>query len=99
MADVFHVKWYKKFKYVYLPEIMPSFTAACSVGLGFCWKSGIAAEIIGIPSGSIGEKMYKAKLFLNTKELLAWTVVVISISIIFEKVFIKLIKLLEERWS
>ena len=92
MADLFSVKWYKKFKYVYIPEIMPFFVSACSVGLGLCWKAGIAAEIIGIPLGSIGEKMYEAKLFLNTSELFAWTVTIIIISISFEKLFIKLIK-------
>ena len=99
MSKIFSVKWYKKFKYVYLPEIMPFFVAACSVGLGFCWKSGIAAEIIGIPAGSIGEKMYEAKLFLNTSELFAWTVTIIIISIVFEKTFMYLIKLVEEKWK
>lgn len=49
MSKIFSVKWYKKFKYIYIPEIMPFFISSCSVGLGFCWKSGIAAEIIGIP--------------------------------------------------
>lgn len=98
MAQIFSVKWYKKFKYIYLPATMPIFVSVCSVGLGFCWKSGIAAEVIGKPTGSIGEKIYRAKLFLNTGELFAWTIVIIIISMIFEKTFMKLIKILEERW-
>ena len=92
MAQIFSVKWYKKFKYIYIPEIMPFFISACSVGIGFCLKSGIAAEVIGIPTGSIGEKMYIAKLWLNTNELFAWTLVIIIISIMFEKLFVRLIE-------
>ena len=67
---------------------MPYFRAACGVSLGMCWKAGIAAEIIGIPKGSIGEHLYNAKVYLNTPELFAWTVVIIFVSILFEKLFL-----------
>jgi len=99
MSKVFSIKWYKRLIYIYIPEILPFFISATSVALGFSWKSGIAAEIIGIPSGSIGEKLYTAKLFLNTKEIFAWTVVIIIISVIFEKIFMRLVKLLEAKWK
>lgn len=74
---------------------MPFFISACSVSLGLCWKSGIAAEVIGLPKGSIGEKLYQAKIFLNTGELFAWTLVIIIVSIVFEKLFIYLLKKLQ----
>ncbi|MEG0306978.1 MAG: ABC transporter permease subunit [Clostridium sp.] len=92
MAQVFKVGVLKKIRYIYIPEIMPFFISACSVSLGLCWKSGIAAEVIGLPKGSIGEKLYQAKIFLNTGELFAWTLVIIIVSIAFEKVFIYLLK-------
>ena len=47
----------------------------------------MAAEVIGIPSGSIGEKLYKAKVYLETPDLFAWTIVIILISLTFEKIF------------
>ena len=53
--------------------------------MGFCWKSGVAAEVIGVPDHSIGEKLYMAKIYLSTDELLAWTLVVILLSALFEK--------------
>ena len=56
-------------------------------GLGLCWKAGIAAEVIGIPAGSIGEKLYKAKVYLETPDLFAWTIVIIAVSVGFEKIF------------
>ena len=88
MAKVFDMSFMKKFRYIYISQIMPYFRAACGVSLGMCWKAGIAAEIIGIPKGSIGEHLYNAKVYLNTPELFAWTVVIIFVSILFEKLFL-----------
>lgn len=85
MARVFRLGPVKKAVAIYIPSVKPFFLTAITVGLGFCWKAGIAAEVIGTPAGSIGEKLYEAKLYLMTKELLAWTVVIILISIVFEK--------------
>lgn len=92
MAQIFHMRGLKRLRYIYLPAVMPYFVSACSVGLGFCWKSGIAAEVIGLPNNSIGEQLYEAKLYLMTKEMFAWTVVIIGISVIFEKLILVLIK-------
>lgn len=88
MASVFHMSRLRKLRYLYLPAVMPYFVTACSVGLGFCWKSGIAAEVIGLPNNSIGEQLYEAKLYLMTKEMFAWTVVIIGISVLFEKLIL-----------
>ena len=85
MASVFRISVGKRIRYIYIPAVMPYLVSACSVGLGFCFKSGIAAEIIGLPSGSIGERMYEAKLYLLTEELFAWTAVIVFVSVVFEK--------------
>ena len=92
MAKVFHMSLSKRILYIYLPSVIPFFVSACSVSLGLCWKSGIAAEVIGIPDGSIGELLYNAKIYLQTAELLAWTVIIVVISVLFEKLFMALLK-------
>ena len=46
---------------------------------------------IGVPSGSIGEKLYNAKIYLNTPDLFAWTIVIIVISFVFEKCFLGIV--------
>ena len=56
--------------------------------LGICWKSGVAAEVIGLPNGSIGDALYRAKITLSTGELFAWTFVIILLSAGFEKLFL-----------
>ncbi|MHC1770761.1 MAG: ABC transporter permease [Flexilinea sp.] len=88
MADVFKIPLVSKIIFIYVHEVMPYFVAGCTVSLGLCWKSGVAAEVIGIPSGSIGERLYQAKIYLNSGELFAWTLVIILISMIFEKFFL-----------
>lgn len=93
MAWVFRVSGIRKIRYIYLSQVLPFFRSGCSVALGLCWKSGVAAEVIGIPEGSIGEKLYQAKVYLDTPDLFAWTVVIIVISLLFEKVFLGLVDL------
>ncbi len=95
MAKVYRLGAMKKLIAIYIPSVAPYFLTAVSVGMGFGWKSGIAAEVIGIPTGSIGRMLYEAKLYVMTKELLAWTVVIILISVLFEKSVLVLLKLFQ----
>ena len=92
MARVFRVPPHRRVRYVYLPAVLPPFTAACEVGLGLCWKSGVAAEVIGITTGSIGEQLYNAKVYFDTAGLFAWTLVIVLLSLAFEKVFLHLLQ-------
>lgn len=92
MATVFRLSRGKRIRYIYMPAVMPYFVSACSIGLGFCWKSGIAAEVIGLPDRSIGEQLYEAKLYLMTPELFAWTAVIVVVSVVVEKLVMRLIR-------
>ena len=74
-----------------LRAVLPAFRQGCSVALGICWKSGVAAEVIGLPNGSIGDALYRAKITLSTGELFAWTFVIILLSAGFEKLFLLLL--------
>lgn len=97
MAEVFHLSFKKRFIYIWLPAMRPYLCSACSIALGMAWKSGVAAEVIGIPSGSIGEKLYEAKAYLNTVDLFAWTVIIVAVSILFEKLCMALLRLFYDR--
>ncbi len=91
MAAVFRLSTVKKIKYIYIPQVLPYFTAACTTSLGLCWKSGIAAEVIGMPAGSMGNRLYETKLYMDTPEMFAWTVVIVLISYLVEKGFLWLL--------
>ena len=89
MTKVFHLPLGRRLRAVWLPAVLPAFRQGCSVALG--WKSGVAAEVIGLPNGSIGDALYRAKITLSTGELFAWTFVIILLSAGFEKLFLLLL--------
>lgn len=91
MARVFRVPLGRRLRDIYLPQALPWFRSACSLGLGLCWKSGVAAEVIGLPGGSVGERLYTAKVYLETPELFAWTVTIVAVSAVFEKLILGLL--------
>ena len=82
----------RRLRAVWLPAVLPAFRQGCSVALGICWKSGAAASRpTGLPDGSIGDALYRAKITLSTGELFAWTFVIILLSAVFEKLFLALL--------
>lgn len=97
MSKVFKIPVGRRFVGVYLSQLLPYFRSASRLAIGLCWKSGAAAEVIGIPHGSIGEKLFEAKVYLETADLFAWTLTVILFSWLCEKVFVALIGLLQKR--
>lgn len=92
MAHVFHVPMYRQILYIYRTSLYPYLNSAMKAALGMGFKSGIAAEVIGVPDGSIGAGLYTAKIYLDTAELFAWTLTIIVISVLFEKMFLFLLK-------
>lgn len=92
MANIFKMPFGRKILYVWIPRIKPFLLSASSVAIGLSWKAGIAAELIGIPSSSLGEMLYYSKIYFNTLDLFAWTLIIVTLSISFEKLFIALLK-------
>lgn len=97
MADIFQIPVGKRFVGIYLSQLLPYFRSASRLSMGLCWKSGVAAEVIGIPDGSIGEKLYMSKVYLETADLFAWTLVIIILSFLCEKIFGLLVDILVHR--
>ena len=88
MALFFRMPLWKQVRYIYIPAVLPYLISGCRTALGMSWKSGVAAEVIGIPEGSIGEQLYYSKLYLDTAGLFAWTFVIIIVSAVFERIFL-----------
>lgn len=99
MARNFCLSPVRRFLYVRLPQIRPYFLSGCSVALGLCWKSGIAAELIGQPVGSVGNRLYLSKIYLETADLFCWTLLVVLISFLFEKAVVRGLCALFDRWE
>ena len=90
-ARVFRFSPWRTLRRVYVPSVMPHFLSACRTSLGLAWKSGIAAEVLTVLAVSIGKMLYESKLYLETTDLFAWTAVVVTCSLIIEKVLMSAI--------
>ena len=94
MARVFRVPPLRRALRVALPQLLPAFLNGCELALGLCWKAGAAAEVIGMPKGSIGERLQQAKVYLDTPDLFAWTLVIVAVSWAFGRVTLHLFEAL-----
>ncbi len=88
MLGVFGVSPVRRMGMLSWPSMLPFLLATSKVVVGMGWKSGVAAEIIGIPLGSIGERLYLSKITLETAELFSWTLVIVLVSTLCERVFV-----------
>ena len=85
MAQIFRFTKAQKLKKIYLPAVAPYLTAGVKTSVGLAWKAGVASEVLCFARYSIGNKLYQAKVYLETSEMFAWTVTVIILSMIIEK--------------
>lgn len=97
VADVFGFTLGKRMKYCLIPSVLPYFSAACRSALGLAWKAGVAAEVICTPKYSIGLNLNNAKVYLESEELYAWTIVVVVMSVLIEKGIIFLLDMLVKK--
>ncbi|MBR4578286.1 MAG: ABC transporter permease subunit [Oscillospiraceae bacterium] len=82
---------------VVIPSVLPSFLAACRTAVGLAWKAGIAAEVLTVPRLSIGRHLYESKLYLETVDLFAWTLLVIVLSLLLEGLLNRVFRRWERR--
>lgn len=80
MAHVYRLPLITRLRYIWLPGIFPSFCESCIAAMGMCWKSGVSAEVIGLPDHSVGDALYRAKITISTPEVFAWTLVIVLLS-------------------
>ncbi len=91
MAALFKVPFGRRLRMIHLPHLAPYLLSACGVAAGMTWKAGVAAEVIGMVPGSVGEKLYNAKIYFENADLLAWTLIIILLSAAMEKAFVFLL--------
>ena len=89
-ARVHRVGRLRTLLYVALPGVFPYLFSAMSTSLGLAWKAGIAAEVLSTPKNTIGTQLYNAKIYIETADLFAWTLVVILLSLGVETLLVRL---------
>ncbi|MBO7252798.1 MAG: ABC transporter permease subunit [Oscillospiraceae bacterium] len=92
MGKVFRLPVLTRLRRIWIPSVMPFFRSACSSALGLGWKAGIAAEVLTVPKASIGRMISESKLYLLTEELFAWTLAVVLLSLLLQKLMLAILK-------
>lgn len=90
MARVYRMPFKNRMRYIYLPGIEPYFISALTLAIGTAFKAGVAAEIIGTPDYSMGERIYMSKIYLDTAGVLSWMITIIVVAYLCEKLFVKM---------
>ena len=84
VCAIYRIKGLKRLRILVIPTLIKYLIPGIITSAGLAWKSGIAAEIIAYTSNSIGKEIYLAKAYLESGKMLAWTMIVIIFSLIFE---------------
>lgn len=92
-AECYRFGRWKRFRHVLVPSSVPGFLTACHACVGLCLKATVAAEVIGLPENAVGTELYYSKTYLETDTLLAWTLALVIMSLLAER----LLKALLER--
>ena len=80
LAEVYRMGFFPRLRGIYLPGLRPQLLGALELAVGMAWKSGVAAEVIGQPVGSLGNSLYRAKIYLETDKVLAVSAVTAILS-------------------
>ena len=97
MARVYRLPLTVRLRYIWLPGIFPSFSESCIAAMGMCWKSGVSAEVIGLPDHSVGDALYRAKITLSTPDVFAWTLVIVLLSALLSALAARLLRAAKAR--
>ncbi len=84
MADIYGIRGIRRFRFITLALIKPYLLSSLEISFGMSFKSGVAAEVIGQPLKTVGNGMYRGKIYLATDEVLAWTLVIILTAFMLE---------------
>ena len=88
VCKIYNIHGLARFKTLYIPTLKPYIHATLMSSMGMAWKAAVAAEVLTTPRNSIGKELYGAKVYLDSVDLFAWTIVVIVLSYLIES-FIK----------
>jgi NitT/TauT family transport system permease protein len=99
MVTTYRVCNRQRFTKLYLPSLAPFLAAGISAGLGITWKVLIAAEVLAYPTWGIGAQMDTARVYLQTDKVFAWTLVVVSLGLVFDYLLDFLLKKPFQAWK
>lgn len=85
VSEVFELSFKKKFKVLIFPTLINYLIPAIITSIGLAWKAEVAAEIM--TNSNMGRLIYDFKtVSYDTASIFAWTVIIVALSLLFEKI-------------
>lgn len=85
MARQFKIGCWNRLTQVTYPQLKPFLYSGLASASGFGWRAVIMGEVLAQCSPGIGGEMKQAQIFIAVPELIAWTVIAILISYLFDR--------------
>ena len=96
MASQFRISRKNKLIHIYYPQLKPFLFSGLVSAIGFGWRAIIMGEVLSQCAFGIGGEMKRAQLFISVPELIAWTIIAILISFLFDR---GINRLLHIKWN
>ena len=85
VTNVFELTKFQRLKVLVVPSVLSYLLPAIVTSVGLAWKAEVAAEIMS--NSNMGRLIYDFKtVSYDTASIFAWTVIIVTLSIVFEKV-------------
>ena len=80
MGRIYHIAPLRRVRHIHIPSALPVALSAITSAVGMSWKAAVAAEVLSQPSYGIGTDMQIARLYLETSQVVGWTVVAVGLA-------------------
>lgn len=94
VSKVFSITVWNRLLCLYRPALRNPVLSGAKLSVSLSIKAGIAAELIGVPAHTIGEQLYFSKIYLNTDELFAWSILILLLGKWTESIVYALFRIL-----
>ena len=97
-AKFYKIKSLKIVRNIYFPSVTGYIVSSLKTALGTTFRIAVMAEVLAHPGNGIGDRMNSARINVETVDIFAWTIIIIGMTIAFEKIIsIVFEKILTER--
>lgn len=98
LAHSFRMNRWQTLRKIYLPTIMPYFFSGARLAFGFGWRVSLVAETLGSSDG-IGYRLRQAGDLVQTSQVFAWTLLLVSLMLLLEGGLLKPLERHLFRWK
>ncbi|BES85419.1 ABC transporter permease [Pectobacterium araliae] len=98
LARSFRMSRWQTLRKIYLPTILPYFFSGARLAFGFGWRVSLVAETLGSSDG-IGYRLRQAGDLVQTNQVFAWTLLLVSLMLLLEGGLLKPLERHLFRWK